>query len=195
LCRGCCGQCLVVVVGCCGCIGFVISCSCVVIVAVVASHSCGWFSHLCCHFHLVACGWLLQLFIIPHGCIIVYHGCIMVVAIVASCHCGWLLQLPPLSWLLLWLLGLVLVVAVDDCCCCSCFCPYFPLFHGCFPHPCSCVQFGSLATCFQSHWFCHGCCCFYFASEFLQPFAAMDSCSSVICIIIFQDDLNNKFDH
>jgi len=102
-------------------------------------------------FPLVVCGWLLQLFVIPHGCVIVYHGCIMVVAIVASHHCGWLLQLPPLSWLLLWLLVLVLVVVVDDCCCCSCFCPYFPLFHGCFPHPCSCVQFGSLATCFQSH--------------------------------------------
>jgi len=147
----------------------VVSLGCVVIAVVVSSR----------------CGWLLQLVVIPHGCIIVYHGRIMVVAIVASCHCGRLLWLPPLSWLLLWLLGLVLVVAVDDCCSCSSFCPCFPLFHGCFPHPCLCVQFGSLA----------GCCCFYCASEFLRLFAAMDGCSSVVHIIIFQYDLNNKFDH
>jgi len=158
--RGCCGCCFfVVVVGCRDCV--VISRSCIVVVAIVVSCYCGWLSRLVVVSHgcvIVSCfawsfpavaSWLLWWLCLAvvvgcRGwcCIIVSHGCIIVVAVVASCDCGWLSWLPPLSWMLLWLLhSLLFVVMVDDSCCCSC----FRVFGGCFPCPCLCsVLFGKL---------------------------------------------------
>jgi len=153
------------------------------------------------------CGWLLQMVVIPHGCIIITHGyivvivvvvVIVVIAVIASCSCGWLNQLPPLSWLLMWLFCLVLVVAVNDSCYCSCFwplCPCFPLFHGCFPCSCLCSSLANWFYCCQSHSSVMDVAASTALQNSCDCFAAMDGCSNDVCIIIFSGWFNIEFDH
>jgi len=139
--RDCCGCCVLVVVGCCvcgvsrGCV--VVSCGCVMVVAVAPSFHvvawwlllffvfCGWLSWLrrcflrlrhgccgCCVLVVVGC----CVCVVSGGCVVISGGCVVVVVMVVSCGCVWLL-FPAVCVMIS--VGCIVVVAVVAFCGCG----------------------------------------------------------------------------